>query len=51
MLQKKNGRFEVYGNPITESQTRAADKWKDMLAKKFNYDSNEKESVASSGVK
>lgn len=24
MLQKKNGRYEVYGNPITQSQTRAA---------------------------
>lgn len=23
MLQKKNGRYEVYGNLITESQTRA----------------------------
>ena len=42
MLQKKDGRYEVYGNPITSSQTRAVDKWKDMLAKKFNYDPNEK---------
>ncbi|MCA2002692.1 MAG: hypothetical protein LDL51_12570 [Chloroflexi bacterium] len=41
MLQKKNGRYEVYGNPITERQTRAADRWKDMLAKKFRYDPNE----------
>ena len=40
MLQKKDGRYEVYGNPITVSQTRAADKWKDMLAKKFKYDPN-----------
>ena len=42
MLQKKDGRYEVYGNPITKSQTNAADKWKDMLAKKFKYDPNEK---------
>jgi len=42
MLQKKDGRYEVYGNPITEQQTRAADQWKEMLAKKFNYDPNEK---------
>ena len=34
MLQKKDGRYEVYGNPITERQSRAADAWKDMLAKK-----------------
>ncbi len=42
MLQKKEGRYEVYGNPISKRQTRAADQWKDMLAKKFNYDPNEK---------
>jgi len=41
-MQKKDGRYEVYGNPITQSQTRAADKWKDMLARKFNYDPSEK---------
>ncbi len=41
MLQKKNGCYEVYGNPISERQTRAADRWKDRLAKKFNYDPNE----------
>ncbi|MEW6403560.1 MAG: hypothetical protein AB1649_17330 [Chloroflexota bacterium] len=42
MLQKKDGRYEVYGNRITASQSRAADQWKDMLAKKFKYDPNEK---------
>ena len=42
MLQKQDGRYEVYGNPITKSQTNAADKWKAMLVKKFNYDPNEK---------
>ncbi|HAE59879.1 MAG TPA: hypothetical protein DCG54_10350 [Anaerolineae bacterium] len=41
-MKKVNGRYEVYGNAISESQTRAADKWKEMLAKKFNYDPNEK---------
>jgi hypothetical protein len=41
MLHKKNGRYEVYGNPITERQSRAADEWKAMLARKFNYDPNE----------
>jgi hypothetical protein len=40
-MKKVNGRYEVYGNAITPGQTRAADKWKDMLAKKFNYDPNE----------
>ena len=41
-MKKVNGRYELYGNPITEAQTRATDGWKDMLAKKFNYDPNEK---------
>lgn len=41
-MQKKNGRYELYGNPITESQSRAADRWQEMLAKKFSFDPNEK---------
>jgi hypothetical protein len=40
-MQKKDGRYELYGNPITPAQTRAADKWKQMLAEKFKYDPNE----------
>ena len=41
-MRKKAGRYELFGNPITSAQTRAADKWKAMLAKKFQYDPNEK---------
>lgn len=41
-MKYHNRCYEVYGNPITEAQTRAADKWQAMLAKKFNYDSSEK---------
>lgn len=41
-MQKVNGCYTVYGNPITKSQSRAADAWKEMLARKFNYDPNEK---------
>ena len=40
-MKKVNGRYELYENPITPAQTRAADKWKSMLAKKFNYDPDE----------
>jgi hypothetical protein len=40
-MKKVNDRYEVYGNPITPGQTRAADGWQDMLAKKFNYNPNE----------
>ena len=42
MLQKKDGQYTVYGNAISRGQTRAVDKWKEMLAKKFSYDPNEK---------
>ncbi len=42
LMKKIDGRYEVFGNPITKSQSRAADKWRDMIAKKFNYDPNEK---------
>ena len=42
-MKKNNaGSYEVYGNPITRAQSRAADKWQDMLAKKFAFDPNEK---------
>jgi hypothetical protein len=41
-MNKVNGRYVVYGNSITESQTRAADRWQAMLAKKFSYDPDEK---------
>ena len=40
-MKKVNGRYEVYGNPISAAQTRAADGWKTKLAKQFNYDPNE----------
>ena len=41
-MQKVNGSYTVYGNPISKSQSRAADAWKEMLARKFHYDPNEK---------
>ena len=40
-MNKVNGRYELYGNPITSAQTRAADRWKSMLASKFKYDPTE----------
>jgi hypothetical protein len=41
-MKLNNGRYEVYGNQITEGQSRAADKWQAMLAKQFNYNPAEK---------
>ncbi len=45
-MKKVNGCYQVYGNPITPSQTRAADGWKAMLARKFKYDENETYSLS-----
>jgi hypothetical protein len=45
-MKLKDGRYEVYGNAITERQTRDVDKWKAMLASKFNYDPNEKYDIS-----
>ncbi|MBM3125667.1 MAG: hypothetical protein FJZ87_11460 [Chloroflexi bacterium] len=40
-MKKVNGCYELYGNPISERQTRATDRWQDMLAKKFKFDPDE----------
>jgi hypothetical protein len=40
-MKKENGCYSLYGNPITRQQSAAADRWQDMLAKKFDYDPNE----------
>ncbi len=37
-MHKVNGRYEVYGNPITRRQSRAADRWQQMFVRKFAYD-------------
>ena len=41
-MKMENRRFVVYGNPIKESHSRAAIRWHDMLAKKCNYDPDER---------
>ena len=41
-MKSENGCYSLYGNPITRQQSAAADRWQDMLAKKFDYDPNEK---------
>jgi len=41
-MKMEDGRYSVYGNALTQSQTQATIRWKDGLAKKFNYDPNEK---------
>ena len=41
-MKMENGRFVVYGNAITPSQSRKTIKWQNMFVKKFNYDPEEK---------
>jgi len=41
MKKNNNGCYEVYGNPVTPAQTRAADNWQAMFVKKFRYDPEE----------
>ena len=40
-MQKKDGRYYVYNNPIKKSHSRAADRWQRMFIRKFNYNPNE----------
>jgi len=37
-----DGKYTIYRNPISESQTTKATKWQNMFVEKFNYDPNEK---------
>ena len=41
-MKMENGRFVVYGNAISKSQSDKAIKWQNMFVKKFHYDPNEK---------
>ena len=45
-MKQIDGQYQVYGNAITLRQSRAADRWKNMLAKKYNYNPNEKFSLS-----
>lgn len=40
-MKIKDGRFVVYGNQISSSQSKKAIKWQNMFAKKFKYDPDE----------
>jgi len=41
-MKMENNQFVVYGNKLNKSQSKKAIKWQNMLAKKFDYDPNEK---------
>jgi hypothetical protein len=36
-MQKVDGRYQVYGNPIKASHSRAADRWQRMFVRKFDH--------------
>jgi len=40
-MKKQDGRFFLYGNAISRSQSRKAIKWQEMFVRKFNYDPDE----------
>ncbi len=40
-MEKINGKYQVFDNHITKAQSRAADRWKSMLAHKFHFDPDE----------
>jgi hypothetical protein len=42
----ENGRYTVYGNAITETESRKTDKWQRMFVRKFGYDPNETYSLS-----
>ncbi len=41
-MQKVDGRYHVYGNPITRRQSRAADRWQRSFVRRFNHDPDER---------
>jgi hypothetical protein len=41
-MKSENGKFVVYGNTLNKTDSNKAIKWQNMLAKKFDYDPNEK---------
>ncbi len=41
-MKKENGRFIVYGNALSESDSRKTEKWQRMFINKFGYDPNER---------
>ena len=45
-MKMKDGRFTIYENPISKSETRKTIKWQNMFIKKYNYDPNEAYSLS-----
>ena len=41
-MEKNNGRYELFGSPITPRQSRAVDRWQRMFIRRYNYDPEER---------
>jgi hypothetical protein len=44
-MDKIDGRYHLFGNPITRGQSRAVDRWQRMFIRKFGYDPEERYSL------
>ncbi len=40
-MKERDGRYEIYGNRLTRSQSRKIARWQRMFVRKFDYDPNE----------
>jgi hypothetical protein len=40
-MKMENGKYSVYGNPISKTETKKVQKWQNMFKKKFHYNSDE----------
>ncbi len=40
-MEKKNGQYHLYGNPLSKADSRKCDKWQNKFIKMFNYNENE----------
>ncbi|MBI9096886.1 MAG: hypothetical protein JEY91_00340 [Spirochaetaceae bacterium] len=41
-MKMENGKYTLYGNPISRSETKKVQKWQNMFKKKFKYNPDEK---------
>ncbi|NBF39175.1 MAG: hypothetical protein GVY14_02060, partial [Spirochaetes bacterium] len=41
-MEKTNGRYALFGSPITKRQSAAVDRWQRMFTRRFNYDPDER---------
>jgi len=37
-MKMENGRYVIFGNTLSKSDSRKATKWQEMFVKKFKYD-------------